>query len=397
MTRRILFVDDEPMVLRGLQRSLHTMRVEWEMVFVESGTAALDAMDQVAFDAVVSDMRMPQMNGAQLLNEIQRRHPATVRLVLSGHADRELILQCVGSAHQFLTKPCDPDLLKTAIQRALQRGGQGELDRCRELLGSATDLPVLPANYRELQKMLEDPDAPTASIAEVVAGDIGLTARVLKLTNSAFFGLRRSVSTVPEAIHFLGVDTLKALVLLQGFMDQVPKQLPRGLDLEGLTDQSLRVARIAKAIARDVAPAIADVAFGAGLLHKTGLLLLGMAQPTKVQALLGVAEEGRQPFWELEREIFGVDHAQVGAYLLALWGLPEPLVEAVRHHPCPSEAPPLPGAATVLHGACAILAGQPGFETPIWHLSWDLAHFGPLKTLVPHDRWAETYLNQERP
>lgn len=392
---RILFVDDEPMVLRGLQRSLHGMRSMWDMAFVESGAAALEAMSQNTFDAVVSDMRMPGMNGAQLLNEVERRHPSTVRLVLSGHADRELILQCVGSAHQFLSKPCNPEILKTAILRALNRGGTVAQERCRELLGHATDLPVLPSSFRELQKVLEEPDAPLAAIAVVVEGDIGLTARVLKLTNSAFFGLRRTVTTVPEAIHFLGLDTLKALVLLKGFMDQMPKNLPRGLDVEGLSDNSLQVARIARAIANDLAPDVADVAFGAGLLHKTGLLVLGVAQPAKIQALLGMVEVADEPLWELERETFGVDHAQVGAYLLGLWGLPEPMVEAVRHYPCPSETPPLPGAVTALHGACALLAGRPGFEAPLWRLPWDQAHLEPLATRIPFAQWAETYAHQE--
>ena len=389
--RRILFVDDEPMVLRGLQRSLHGMRSIWEMAFVESGAAALEILSGNDFDAVVSDMRMPGMNGAELLNEIERRHPSTVRLVLSGHADKELILQCVGSAHQFLSKPCDPEILKTSILRALNRGGAGEQDRCRELLGHATELPVLPSSFRDLQKVLEEPDAHLAAIAEVVEGDIGLTARVLKLTNSAFFGLRRTVTTVPEAIHFLGLDTLKALVLLKGFMDQMPKHMPRGLDVEALSDNSLQVARVARAIAHDLAPDVADIAFGAGLLHKTGLLVLGMAQPAKIQAILGMVGVSDEPLWELERDTFGVDHAQVGAHLLGLWGLPEPMVEAVRHYPCPSETPPLPGAVTALHGACAALASRPGFEAPLWRLPWDVAHLEPLAPRIPFARWAETY------
>lgn len=397
MTPRILFVDDEPMVLRGLQRSLHGQRGEWDMVFVESGAAALEALARDPFDAVVSDMRMPGMNGAELLNEVQQRHPALVRLVLSGHADKELILQCARSAHQFLSKPCDPELLKAALHRALQRGGEGELERCRDLLASAPELPVLPAAYRELQQALDDPEAPLGALARVVEGDIGLTARLLKLTNSAFFGLRRTVTTVPEALRFLGVETLRALVLLKGFMDQMPKTLPRGLDVEQLSENSLQVARVAKAIASDLAPEAGDTAFGAALLHKSGLLLLGLARPAQVQALLGLAEGAPEPLWALERETFGVDHAQLGAHLLGLWGLPPPLVEAVRHHPCPSETPPLPGAATALHGACAALAGGPGFEAALWRLPWDRAHLDLVPSRVPYAQWAATYAAEVAP
>ncbi len=103
--KRILFVDDESLALQGLERMLRNMRNEWEMEFVDSGPKALERMAQADFDVVVSDMRMPCMNGAHLLNEVMLRYPATVRLILSGHADQDLILKCVGSTHQYLAKP----------------------------------------------------------------------------------------------------------------------------------------------------------------------------------------------------------------------------------------------------------------------------------------------------
>lgn len=115
--RRILFVDDEPMVLSGLQRMLRPMREQWDMEFANSGAEALAVLDKAPFDAIVSDMRMPVMNGAQLLAEVAQRHSQTVRFILSGQADQDLILQCVGTAHQFLSKPCEPETLKTAVSR----------------------------------------------------------------------------------------------------------------------------------------------------------------------------------------------------------------------------------------------------------------------------------------
>src|SRR6202012_4878179 len=118
MKKRILFVDDEEFALRGLDRLLRSMREEWEMEFVNSGDKALARMTETPFDVVVSDMRMPGMNGAELLNEVMKRHPKTVRLILSGFADRDLILKCVGSTHQYLAKPCDGHELKMAVMRA---------------------------------------------------------------------------------------------------------------------------------------------------------------------------------------------------------------------------------------------------------------------------------------
>src|SRR5271168_4540910 len=118
MKKRILFVDDDKFALNGMDRSLRSMRDEWEMEFVGGGNQALLRMDEAAFDVIVSDMRMPGMNGAELLNEVMKRHPKTVRLILSGYADHDLIMKCVGSTHQYLAKPCDAKTLKMTVQRA---------------------------------------------------------------------------------------------------------------------------------------------------------------------------------------------------------------------------------------------------------------------------------------
>lgn len=392
MTQRILFVDDDPMVLRGLQRSLFSLRHEWEMVFVESGPAALEAIDRTPFDAVVSDMRMPQMNGAELLNEVLRRHPGTARLVLSGHADKDLILQCVTAAHQFLTKPCDPEVLKDALRRAL---GDGEDAGCRALLAKVSDLPILPARYLELKTLLEDPGLALASLTRVVERDTGLASRLLKLTNNAFFGLRRKVSSIEESIHILGVETLKALVRQQGFMDQCPKQLPEVLDLASWSDRSLRIAQLARTLAEDLTPGMQDLAFGAGLLHKAGLVVMCAAEPDVMTDLLESRDETARPLWTREREAIGVDHAQVGAYLLGLWCLPEELVEAVRYHLYPSQTPRRSGILAALHGACATLSGLAGFDGRPWHLVPDRAYLEAFSTPHPFPEWRRVYMSQE--
>src|SRR5689334_7179510 len=118
--KRVLFVDDEPLVLQALQRMLRPFRNEWEMSFVDNGGDALKLMAEMPFHVVVTDMRMPGMNGADLLLKVQEVYPKTVRLILSGHADKELILKCVGTAHQFLSKPCEPETLRAAVKRGCE-------------------------------------------------------------------------------------------------------------------------------------------------------------------------------------------------------------------------------------------------------------------------------------
>ncbi|MEO7650489.1 MAG: response regulator, partial [Bryobacteraceae bacterium] len=104
--KQLLFVDDEPKVLEGLKRSLRPMREDWNMSFVTSGAEALQTLEQAPFDVIVSDMRMPVMDGAQLLNEVRQRFPQVVRIVLSGQSDKELIYQSIAATHQYLDKPC---------------------------------------------------------------------------------------------------------------------------------------------------------------------------------------------------------------------------------------------------------------------------------------------------
>ena len=116
--KRILFVDDEPQILEGLQNLLHRHRRVWDMVFALGGEAALEELGCRPFDVIVSDMRMPLMDGATLLRRVQEQHSETVRIVLSGHVELTTALRAVSVAHQFLTKPCKPHELENVIQRA---------------------------------------------------------------------------------------------------------------------------------------------------------------------------------------------------------------------------------------------------------------------------------------
>ena len=385
---KILFVDDEANVLKGLQRSLHGMRAEWEMVFLESGEKGLEVLESEGFDVIVSDMRMPGMNGAQFLNEAKAHRPGSARIILSGHADRDLILQCVGAAHQYLTKPCEVETLKEAIQRAFQARPGAELEKARTLLAGGEDLPVLETRYRALQRLLDDPEASMSGVAGLVERDIGMTAKLLKLTNSAFFGLRRSVSSVREALQVLGVDTVKALLLMEGFLNQVRLGLPRGIDLSQVEEGSFAVAGMARKVAQSEAPALSDGAFTAGLLHLSGLLVAARAQPQAYSDILLRMEHESRSLDELELEVLGVDHAQVGAYLLGLWGLPIAVVEGVRSHLRPSQGPPTFHTGTAVHGACLV---QSANASPLWRIHRDEIHLDSLAWKVQPRDWNEAF------
>ncbi len=338
MAKRILFVDDEPMVLSGLQRSLRPMRTEWEMVFAPGGNEALAAMEQQPFDIIVTDMRMPGMDGAQLLEEVQKRSPQTLRMVLSGQSDRATILRSVNPAHQFISKPCEAEEAKSRLIRAFALKDLLQCPGLRELVAKLDFMPSLPQVYLQLNEELRHPDPSLQRVDELIEADMGMTAKVLKLVNSAFFCLPSEISRASHAVKLLGLDTLRALVLSAHVFEQFESRLLRAEDVQHISDHSLAVSHSARQIAH-LEPAsqhMQDESFTAGLLHDVGKLILASALEEQYRKVLEYREKADVGLYAAEREVLGCSHAQVAAYLLGLWGLPSTIVEAVAWHHDPS-------------------------------------------------------------
>jgi len=361
--KRILFVDDEALVLDGLQRMLRPMRSEWEMRFVDSGAKALELMDQTAFDVVISDMRMPGMDGAELLGVVMRRFPKTVRLVLSGHADPELVLKCVASTHQYLSKPCQADELKAAITRAGELQLSLRDQNLRQLVSRMDRLPSMPSLYVKVVDKLRDPRIALDDIGDLVAKDLAMTAKILKLVNSAFFGLGREISSPAEAVSYLGLDTIKALVLSIDAFSQFANVRIGAFSIDTLWAHSQSTAGLAKEIAHleRAEQRVMDEAFVAGLLHDTGKLILASNFASQYNQVLQTAQADSLALLAAEEAAFGANHAEVGAYLLGLWVLPVPVVEAIALHHQPSSCQHLAFAPlTAVHLADALVNARGG-------------------------------------
>jgi CheY-like chemotaxis protein len=211
--KKILFVDDEKNVLDGIRRMLHPQRSHWEMTFVVGGDAALQVCAEVAFDVVVSDLRMPGMDGAELLGKIRDRYPGAARIVLSGYSDAALTARAVPVAHRVLAKPCDPIQLRHTIDRVCALQDVLCTPALRELVGTLGELPSLSSTYMALENVLRRPDAPIADIARIIEQDVAMTAKVLQIVNSGFFGLSRIVPSLEFAVSYLGLETIRMLVL----------------------------------------------------------------------------------------------------------------------------------------------------------------------------------------
>jgi HD-like signal output (HDOD) protein len=362
LKKQILFVDDEPRLLSGLRRMLRSLRDEWDMEFVASGREALERLASVRFDVVVSDMRMPGMDGSQLLDEVMRRYPDTVRIILSGQCDRQAVLKAVGPAHLFLAKPCDAQTLKSTVAHACElRDGLADV-RHKNLVSRLQTVPSLPSVYRDLREELQSSQTSVERAGALISADIGMTSKVLQLVSSGFLGLPRRVSHPAEAAKLLGLDTLRPMVFSTGAFRPLQAE---GLHcwLEALTQHSLAVARTARKIAQTQTgnARLAGDAFLAGMLHDVGMLVLAEHDPQCYLDILAASRAEGRPVWAVEQEKLGITHGEIGAYLMALWGLPDAVVEGVALHDQPGKCSQRGfSALTAVHVAGAIVQQETG-------------------------------------
>lgn len=338
---RILFVDDEQRVLDALRRMLRGMRNEWDMLFVPSGRQALEVMDAEPVSVVISDMRMPQMNGEQLLREVATRNPDALRIVLSGQSDQEAIYRSMNIAHQYLTKPCDGETIREVIARACALRDTLADDDLKQMLARLNSLPSPPEVYKRLLAELQNPEASIACIGELIATDVSLSARVLRLVNSALFSLNTTITEPAHAVLMLGMETVRTLLMSVHLFAQFEGHEDCERLVQQVSEHSVAVASLAKriAVSEKAERTMANHAFTAGMMHEVGLLVLAVNEPDQVGDVLRLSERKEISPLEAERRLLPATHAQMGAYLLGLWGMPNPILEAVAFVENPSSCP----------------------------------------------------------
>jgi HD-like signal output (HDOD) protein len=338
--RRIIFVDDEPMVLKGLQRTLRKMRDEWEMTFSSSSKEALDILGSGSFDVIVSDLRMPEMDGMQLLAEVKSKYPQVVRIILSGQVEQESTFKSVQVAHQSLSKPCDADILKHTLKKLFGLRNLLEDESIKRIIAQTETLPSLPAVYTEVITELQSSDPSVQKVGEIISTDLAMTAKILQVVNSAFFGLVRKISNPKEAVMLLGTETIKALVLSVKIFSEFNQKKFAWFNFDELFNHSMSVSMFAQTISKNehLDQNLVNNSLMAGMFHDLGKLILVTNFQEPYQKIMTEAGETRQNLWDLEIERFGTSHAEIGAYLMGLWGLEYPVIEAIAFHHCPGKS-----------------------------------------------------------
>lgn len=327
-------------MLKGLQRTLRKMRGEWEMTFTSSSQEALDILGSAPFDVIVSDLRMPEMDGMQLLAEVKSKHPQVVRIILSGQVEQESTFKSVQVAHQSLSKPCDADILKHTLNKLFGLRNLLEDESIKRIVSQTETLPSLPEVYTEVISELQSSNPSVQKVAEIISTDLAMTAKILQVVNSAFFGLVRKINNPKEAVMLLGTETIKALVLSVKIFSQFNQKKFAWFNFDELFNHSMSVSMFAQTISRQehLDQTLVNNSLMAGMFHDLGKLILVTNFQEPYQKVLTEAGKTRQNLWDLEIERFGTSHAEIGAYLMGLWGLEYPVIEAIAFHHRPGKS-----------------------------------------------------------
>jgi putative nucleotidyltransferase with HDIG domain len=330
--KRILFVDSSPDTSGALQEALRTQGEFWEVQYAPGGEAALAALAAESVDVVVAEEQMAPMDGVTLLTRVRDQHPTAIRMILSA-TTRPGLATIV--SHRLLSKPCNVEDLSVLIRRSTALHARtGEVEGFRKTMAT-TALPSRPGVYMELNQVLADPDWQPHQVSAVIERDVAMSAKVLQLANSALFGLTSTVTSVRDAVMYLGVDTIRSLALTAEAFGKVAPRGSAEFSLDAFQAHAMLVARITASILP--AGRTQQEAVTAALLHDIGKLVLVSDGGRRWAELNDQARERHVPIHVVEEETDGVTHAHVGAHLLSLWGLPDGIVEAVAHHHDPSD------------------------------------------------------------
>jgi len=351
--KKILFVDDDQNILDGLRRSLRDMRKEWDIYFTANPHEAMKLITNGDIDVVVSDMRMPEIDGAQLLEAAMKVSPFTARFVLSGQSDKESILRTVGPAHQYFSKPCELKQIKDTISNALKLRNSLLNNELTAMIAKIETLPSLPQIYTSIVAELQKTEPDISKITALIESDLGFSTKILQVVNSSFFGIPNHISSIRQGVSFLGLEVLKALVLCIKLFHEFQSKKVSTERLDSLMLHSLGVARYAKLIMETMpcGKEEIDTVFTAACFHDVGKLVFYAYLPDQYNEAMEYSQKNKVSEPEAEKAIIGITHAEVGSYLLCLWGLKDWLVEMILYHHNPSQYHALSRLLGVIHAA----------------------------------------------
>jgi HD-like signal output (HDOD) protein len=387
--KRILFADADT---AAADEFCHILEPEWHVTSVASGMAALAEMQRQPHDVVVACSDLPELDGAELLNHIRVAYPKTIRFITAVADIRERAIGHVVGGHQFIAKPFDKTTLKSTIERSISADSLVVNATMRELVGRIRTFPTIPSLYLEVTNALNKPDVTTEEIGAIIGKDMAMTTKMLQVLNSAYFSLPQAITNPAEAVGILGFDTVKSLIISVKLMSEYDKIKPVYFSIDNIWRHSTNVAWIAKefAFVEGGDAAIAASAYTAGLMHDLGKVILAANFDQQYSGAYTLARKQQMPLWEVEKEIFGASHGEIGAYLFGLWGMPQDIIEAAALHHHPSQASKITfSPLTAVHVANALEYANNSNPDDVVAPALDLQYLGELGLADRLDDWRE--------
>jgi len=336
----VLFVDDQTTLLNATERVVKRQTKNWKVKLATSGNEALELLEETPFDVIVSDMRMPGMDGVELLDTVRDRYPNIIRIILSGYSQNERTIESVRVAHQFFIKPfstqdlIDALVLTHSLYKRIRNPG------LQSLIASIDRLPTPRQVYFDIQNAINDPNTTVEEIAQIVIRDTAITGKILQVVNSAFFGQSQRIESIEQAIKVLGLESIRSLIMIAGIASDHKEMLSGVISLDLYSQHCVEVAYIARELARFLERPSdeRDALFTMGLLHDVGKLVL-------LKKYVEVYQDNHwkeNPYTAITHinqiEKLTDQHSLIGAALVALWGIPAKIVNAIAFHENPSEA-----------------------------------------------------------
>jgi putative nucleotidyltransferase with HDIG domain len=331
----ILFLDDEETVLTSLRSVFR--REGYTLVFFRSGIEALAYLQDQSVDVIVADLKMPDISGAVFLEKAATLCPDAMRIILSGYEEKGTVLDTLarGTAQHYILKPWEDGAFRDMVAKALAVQRDLRESRLRKILGDMESLPSPPKFHVRLKALINNFDNPLKEIVGEIEKSPALVARVLRVANSVFYGPRRPIGTVREAVIFIGLEYVSGLVMAIEAFQNICRN--PGLEctrfVEEVWDLSLHRARIAKAVAEKW-PGVRDahLPYVTALLMDIGYVVRICHDPEGYQRYQHLFRAKEMTKYEADLAVFGISHDAVGAALLQYWNFPPEVVDAVAAH-----------------------------------------------------------------
>ncbi len=332
---RIMFVDDELSVIKSLKRTFRKYAKEWKMYFFTNPIEAFESLEKNEVDIIITDMKMPEETGFALLSKVKAKYPGIIRIILTGYADKKLIYSSFEVAHQLLIKPISAEAIISIVKQIKLINTYIENKELQKVVNDLSYLPPLPEIYLELSKKIKDPDSSLNDLAKIISRDPSLSADILKMVNSAYFGLSGKVYKISQAIGFMGIDLIKDIILTSAVFKNL-KGSPTQIEMiKKIYNHSSNVLKFAMKICKnlDLDAIDKNYIFIASMFHDLGKIIMIMNMGRKYEVLLTSADKDKNVNIEdLEKKYLSITHSQVGAYILGLWGFSTKVIQTILFH-----------------------------------------------------------------